>query len=125
MPSTNLKKYVAGDSLTIRRTLTVSQAVTKAWFTVKSATTLADGSAEMQKVITTSDSAGTGQIEDDGGTSGTCSLRFDITASESLTLGWLINYYFDVQVKFTDGSIATPEYVGRMKLRHSITDAVT
>lgn len=73
----------------------------EAWLTVKSSPTNdADGAAIFQKVITSGNVAGTGQIEDIG-TNGTANLRFDLTTAntEAMTAG--TKYTYDVQVRLT------------------------
>jgi len=108
IPFDNNEGFVRGDAfarvffVNRLRGLTVSEA----WLTVKAATSDADGAATFQKIITTSNVAGTGQIENAGST-GTAKLRFDITTanSEALTAGTV--YYYDVQVKLSNNDIVT------------------
>ncbi len=78
----------------------------EAWLTVKTDPAAdVDGSAIFQKIITGTNSAGTGHIEDTGQASGVCVCRFDITSTntEAMTAG--TKYTYDFQLTVTDGSL--------------------
>jgi hypothetical protein len=77
--------------------------VTKAWLMVKTATSVADGSATISKTITTSNSAGTGHIEDDGTTDRTAILRFDLTNTNTTAVTADTTYVYGVRVLLSDG----------------------
>ena len=76
----------------------------KAWYTLKANLTDADPGA-LQKAVTTSNSAGTGQITADGSVGGNCTIRFDITATNTTALSPR-TYFFDVKVKTNSGAFA-------------------
>lgn len=125
----NGKPYVAGDDMDIERDvggISLTDPLIKAWLTIKASLGVADPGT-LQKVITTSAVPGTGQIAQDGSTSngdGTASIIFELTKTETATLGTAIRYYYDIQVKTQSGKIFTPE-VGRLSLSPGITDATT
>lgn len=77
----------------------------QAWLMVKTAYNVADESATISKEISGTDSAGTGQIEDTGQTSGVAVLRFDLTNSDTTALTAGTRYYWDAQIEITDGSL--------------------
>lgn len=104
--------YVVGDELEIKRHITVTQAITKAWLTI--------GADVVNKAVTTSDVPGTGQIEDDGGTSGIAVVRFDLTKANTTTLS-TTRHRYDIQIKFANGNINTPE-VSYMQFIAGLTD---
>lgn len=75
-----------------------------AWYTVKANISDADPGA-LQKKVTTSNSAGTGQITADGsGTSGAASIRFDITHANTTALSPQ-PYLFDVKAETASGAM--------------------
>ena len=77
----------------------------KAWLTFKTDLTAADPGT-LQKVVTTSNAAGTGQIVNDGSTTGGIALiRFDLTAA-NMTAFSPRDYLFDVKVKTNSGAEA-------------------
>jgi hypothetical protein len=126
--STDITGYFAGDDLDIQRDVTgviSSDPLVKAWFTVKVYLTDADPGA-LQKVITTAQVVGVGQITQDGSVGngdGTASLLFQCTAAETLTLGWSRTYNFDVQVKTGSGRIFTVDS-GTLTLLERATAAI-
>lgn len=84
----------------------VGDGLVKAWLTLKpypEGVNVADGSATLQKAVTTSNVAGTGQITDDGATDGAAVIRFDLTAANTLSLGQR-DFAFDVKVKAASGA---------------------
>lgn len=102
---------VRGDVFSIRRTVNKipsSRTVAEAWLTVKAAIADADGSATFQKIITSTDVAGTGQIEDTGA-DGSAVLRFDLTAANTTAMTAGTVYYFDIQVRLDNNAILTLE----------------
>jgi hypothetical protein len=117
--------YVAGDSISVQRDVTgvvVTDGLAEAWLTFKVNPTDADPGA-LQKDITTTQVSGTGQIAQTGAAGdgdGTGSLLFQLTPTETATLGAGVLYYYDVQVKAASGNIYTPE-VGTMELAAGIT----
>ncbi len=110
--------FAVGDDLLVRRTidrtlsnLASSVNVTDAWFTVKTAPSIADiddTGAVFQKQVTTIDVPGTGQIEDDGGGDVDPILRFDLTDVDTRAIG-TTHMHYDIQVKVTGGGIYTGE----------------
>jgi hypothetical protein len=125
MPTFNDKitNFVAGDDLEITRTISgvpAGSALTRAWLTIKGRPTDADADAVLQKVITVADVPGTGQITDDGGTTGVAAVRFDLTAADTDRLTPVQIYYFDLQVETDAGKIYTPD-MGTIVARGQIT----
>ena len=102
-----------------------TRTVTSAWLTVKSKETGADGSSTFDAdggklQITTTNNSGVGQILN----AATPELRFDLTAANTEKLNAHQLYYFDVQVKMSDGSIYTVER-GTLTPDKGITSATT
>ncbi len=102
-----------------------TRTVTSAWLTIKSKETGADGSstfdADGSKLqITTTDNPGVGQILN----ATTPELRFDLSAANSVKLNAHQLYYFDVQVKMSDGSLYTVER-GTVTPEKGITSATS
>ncbi len=99
--------------------------VDKAWLTVKTdPATVADASATIAKEISSTNVAGTGQVEDDGATSGVAVLRFDLTSTDTEALTAGLEYTYDLRVLmdtsaniFTiiKGPLIAEEYVTRDK----------
>ncbi len=113
---------VRGDSFSIRRTVNKmppSRTITKAWLTIKSSISAVDGSAEVQKTITSTLSSGVGVIENIG-TDGSGTLRFDLTSTNTLALTAGTVYYYDIQIKFDNSDIITLE-----KGKTSVVEEVT
>ncbi len=109
----SIRNYVPGDDLQIVVTvsnLDPSDALVKAWLTVKASEADADPGA-LQKIITTT--LGTsGQITADGSVAqgnGVATMNFLVLATESLALGTR-RYVHDVQVKTAAGKIYTAQY---------------
>jgi len=120
--SEELTGYVAGDHLTITRSVTgLAAAMTKAWLTVKRHEREPDSDARLQKVITTEDVPGTGQIVDAGGAGETGNLRFDLTSEDTAGLGDKVSVY-DIQIKEATGKINTLEK-GTIQLTAGVTAA--
>ncbi len=104
---------VRGDIVSIRRvidSLATGRTVTEAWLGVKTAYSVVDASALFAiKSITTTNSAGVGQIEDSGATDGSATIRFDLVNADTTapTAGTI--YYYDIQIKLDDGTELTIE----------------
>ena len=115
--SASISGFAVGDSLLVRRTIDRSLSnlptgvvIATAWFTAKSAESYADPGL-LQKVITTADVSGTGQIEEDGSAqSGDANpiLRFDFTPANTRTIS-TVHVFYDIQVKTDTGAIYTGE----------------
>lgn len=102
---------VRGDVFSIRRTVNKipsSRTIAEAWLTVKAAIADADGSATFQKIITTADVSGTGQIEDSGA-DGSGILRFDLTAANTTAMTAGTQYFYDISIRLDNNSILTLE----------------
>lgn len=102
--------FVRGDQFSIRRIVRrvpAGQTITSAILTIKSTIATADPGT-IQKSITSSNVPDTGKIEDTGA-SGVGKLRFDITDTDTLLLTADTEYFFDIQVTLSDGSIFTLE----------------
>ena len=128
MPTFNgeIKDFVAGDDLQITRTITnipVGAALTKAWLTIKFRQTDADADAIIQKEITTSNVAGTGQITDDGAGDQSAAVRFDLKDTDTAMLLRGIAYLYDLQVLTDGGAVYTPE-IGTIIAKLGITDTI-
>lgn len=121
---------IAGDDLDIERDvtgITVTDPLVKAWLTIKTSASILDASATVQKVITTVQVIGTGQITQDGSAgngNGTASMVFNLTAVDTALLGTTLRYFYDVQVKTSSGKIYTPDK-GSIRFEHGYTDATT
>lgn len=84
--------------------VTIGDGLVKAWLTLKAypeGVNVADPGV-LQKVITTANVPGTGQITDAGTADGTAVMRFDLTAANTTALG-ARTYAFDVKVKTASG----------------------
>jgi len=127
---TTIEGFFSGDDLDIERDvtgITVSDPLIKAWLTIKTAPSVADAQATIQKVITTIQVIGTGQITQDGSAlngNGTASMVFNLTAVNTALLGTGRKYYFDVQVKTLSDKVYTPDK-GTIQLTQGITDATS
>jgi hypothetical protein len=104
---------VRGDVFSLRRTVTglpTGVTVAKAWLMVKTAYSVADGSATISKAITSSNVAGTGQIEVSGsGTGRVAVLRFDLTNTNTTAVTAGVVYVYDIQVLLSNADIVTIE----------------
>ncbi len=117
--------YVAGDRLDIRRGVTnipAGRSIVKAWFTAKLFKTDADPGL-LQKVVTTAAQNGVGQITDDGAGDQVGEVLFQLSAADTGTaLGPDRAFFYDVQLKFDNGDIATLVY-GEISFVRGVTDA--
>lgn len=127
--TTLIQGYFAGDDLDIERDVTgvqPSDALIKAWLTIKPSHATLDASATVQKIITTAAVPGTGQITEDGSDlqgNGTASIIFQLTAANTNALG-TSRYFYDVQVKTASGKIYTTDK-GSIQMVQGYTDATT
>jgi hypothetical protein len=78
------ESVIQGASYTYTATVrvTASDPLVLAWYTVKANISDADPGV-LQKKVTTSNVAGTGQITADGSAAGTATIRFDITSTDT------------------------------------------
>ena len=102
---------VRGDVFSLRRTINgipAGRTLAEGWLTVKAAIADVDGSATFQKVITSIESSGVGQIEDTGA-DGSGILRFDISATNTLAMTAGTVYYYDIQIRLDNNDVLTLE----------------
>jgi hypothetical protein len=127
---TIIENYFAGDDLQIEHDVTgvdTTDALIKAWLTIKTSASVLDASATLQKIITVNAVQGTGQITENGSElqgNGTASLVFQLTAADTALLGSSMRYYYDIQVKTATGKIYTTT-TGQIQLQRGYTDATT
>jgi hypothetical protein len=111
--SGRINNFVIGDHVTVQRDVTVPSGVTVAlaWLTVKRRYNDLDANALIQKRITISDVAGSGYISNagPGSTSGTGTVKFYLLPDDTDNLTPYSNYIYDIQIKYTDNVIFTPE----------------
>lgn len=111
--SDSITGFVAGDDIEVSRVITevpIGQTLTKAWLTVKRSTSDADPGL-LQKVITTTNVPGTGQVTDDADTDGSGEVRFDLTPADTVLLAIPYangTFHFDIQVMTSAGKVYTP-----------------
>ena len=128
--STIIEGYVAGDDLDIERDVTdvtPTDPLVKAWLTIKTSPSVLDASATIQKVITTSQVVGTGQIAQDGSVGngdGVASLVMELTKADTALLGYAVRYVFDIQCKTNSGKIKTVDQ-GTILFSRGVTDATS
>lgn len=105
-----IRDFIAGDSFRIERTvldLPDAATVSKAWFTVKANAEALDAAAVLLLTISTTLTS-SGQITDAGTTSGTASLRFLLTGTQTLLIVPGTVYVWDIQILLADGGLFTP-----------------
>jgi len=131
-----IEGYVSGDDLQIERDIAgvdTTDPLIKAWLTIKTSASVLDPGT-LQKIITSNAVAGVGQITEDGSElqgNGTATLIFQLTAADTLALGYTLRYYYDVQVKTAAGRIYTykdpdtGQTAGQIQFRRGYTDATT
>lgn len=104
------KGIVRGDAFPIYRIITAlvsGVTISSAQLTLKVNITDADPGL-FQKSIAPANVAGTGRVEDIG-TSGTGQIRFDIVSANTLLMTADYEYYFDIQLKLSNGEVRTIE----------------
>lgn len=84
--------------------VTAADPLVKAWLTYKANLADADPGA-LQKIVTTANVPGTGQITDNGATNGIALIRFDIWAADTVGMAPR-DYWFDVKVKTNGTALA-------------------
>jgi hypothetical protein len=102
--------FATGDDVDITRTVTgvpATQTLTKAWLTLKANVADVDPGL-LQKAITSSPSAGVGQITDTGA-SGTGTVLFQLTGTNTLALPAGTKLYYDIKVLTSASKIYTVE----------------
>jgi hypothetical protein len=122
MPEFNgrITGWVVGDPFSVQRTIQFAPAgkpentfpagttIVQAWLTVKVNLTDLDAAALVQKIITTTNQPGIGQIENDGTGDVDFVVRFDLTAANTLLIGNRARHY-DIQIRTAAGNPNTPE----------------
>jgi len=118
MPPLNsaITGYVAGNTLNVARIVSripTGRTLAKAWLTLKAKITDADPGA-LQKTIT-STLTSSGQILDIGNglgsyPVGTGSIVFILSIADTLTLGTLITYQYDIKFKMDNTDVSTLEF---------------
>lgn len=118
------ESLIQGADYTYIASVRVSTAdpVALAWYTIKVSASDADPGL-LQKKVTTSNSAGTGQITADGSTTGTATIRFDITAANTTALP-AQHLLFDVKVKTSSGALAYGAQ-GRLLVTRNVTTSTS
>lgn len=104
---------VVGDALEVDRAapnIVAAAPLTDAWLMVKAAVADLDSAALISKHITTAAVTGVGQITDNGATSGTGQLVFQMLAADTSTLTARTRYHYGVKVKLSTGNDYTLEY---------------
>lgn len=121
-----VRGIVAGDDISLRRTIGFAATgfetgvtIDEAWLTIKVAEEDADIAALVQKIITTTDVPGTGEIETDGTGDVDMVVRFDLEPADTVLIGSVLRF-FDIQVKTAGGLIYTPEK-GRITTTSQVT----
>ena len=118
---------VRGDIISIYRTVNnipSGDSISKAYLFVKAAYADADGSATFSKTVTSSNVAGTGQVEDTGSSDLSGRIRFDLTNANTTAVTADTPYYYDIQILTTLGSVFTLE-IGRATWMAQVTQAVS
>lgn len=126
MPELNgrITGWVVGDPFSVERTIQFAPAgkpentfpagttIVQAWLTVRvnlpTPGELDDTAALVQKIITTTNQPGIGQIENDGTGDTDFVVRFDLTAADTLVIGNRARHY-DIQIRTAAGNPNTPE----------------
>lgn len=104
---------IEGDIFSIYRTINnipVGETVSQAWLMIKTAYSVADGSATISKQVTSSNVAGTGQIEDTGSSDQSARIRFDLTNSNTTAItADTVTYVYSIKILLSGGSALTLE----------------
>lgn len=114
--------FVRGDEFSIVRTIPgvpVGVTISGGYLTFKNALSDIDSAAIVQKVITTSNSDGTGHVTDTGA-DGTGAVRFDMAKADTLLFTAGQKYFFDIQVQLDSGDVFTLE-IGITTFREQVT----
>ena len=106
MPYDDRESSIQGADYTYEADVSVSKTdpLTKAWVTYKNSLSDADPGA-LQKIVTTANLPGVGQITDNGATTGIAKVLFTLTAADSSALKPQ-DYYFDVKAKTASTALA-------------------
>lgn len=92
---------VRGDVFPLRRVISgIPSAITISSAKLTLKTTLSDADPGLWQLSAT---------VEDAGSSGTGTIRFDITSTQTLLMVADTPYYFDIQVTLSSGTILTPE----------------
>lgn len=83
----------------------VASLISQAWLSVKTRSTDSDANAVLQKNITSSLVAGSGQVSDTGATDTIGELTFLFTAAQTATLTAGRDYAWDVKMALNSGEI--------------------
>jgi hypothetical protein len=119
-----IRGFVVGDDLEIRRTVTgLPGPIAVAWLTLKRYPRQPDDEAVLQKRITTTDVPGVGHIVEAGEPEVDGDLRFDLTPEDTTTLDTRKCAY-DIQIKLEPGTVYTIEK-GTLELTAGVTEATT
>lgn len=122
--------FVAGDDWEIdvaEPDVPAGQKLVKAWLTIKAKLGDTDAQAIVQKVVTTTNVVGIGQITDDGTNDGVGAIRFDLVPADTAQLVPLsVNtpFIYDVQVKTDAGKVYT-SLTGTVTAVPQVTQATT
>ena len=102
----------------------VGQAAVKVWFTVKAS--YKDAAIVLQKILTTVNVPGTGQITDDGNISHNLQIRVDFSAADTTLLNPYYNtpFVYDIKYKTGTGNLYTSDK-GRIMASDAATTATT
>ncbi len=108
----SITAFAVGDDLDVQRSVTgisSSAPLTDAWLMVKVHAGDADSLAVISKHITTSLVSGTGQITDNGATSGTAQLLLNLMGTDTAGLTASIRYGYWIKVEVSGGRQYTIE----------------
>lgn len=123
MASQGLIDIVRGDRLRMRRVVTnvpPGILITKAWLTVKY--NLADPDPGVfQKEVTAAEQPDVGRITDPGA-DGTAVIDFVLTEADTLSLDASSSYWYDIQVRTSQGDLITLEH-GRVTVTEQVTQS--
>lgn len=120
-----IDNYVAGDDLCVIREISEipsGNVLTNAWLTVRDLEDFSGSSIIVQLTITTT-ATSQGQITDNGAGDGIATVRFDITKTQTRTIG-IVGYPFDIQIKLDDNRINTP-VAGTIRAEAEITQVTS
>lgn len=124
MTRVHIRDAIHGSNYQINRSITdvpTGQTIEKAWLTMKRNLTDSDVNSAMQKIISTADVVGTGQITNPS--DGNCTVRFDLHGSDWDRVVAGNMYEFDIQLKTSDGYIY-PAVLGSFVAIPRVTQAL-